>query len=529
VGMASRWLPRVYVLGMMAAAVGCNSDAETTSEQGDNLTSLTARQRLLTFEGIVYVKPGLSESAVLDVVHEQTRSAFGALLQSNVAAQTREFRNVSPASFKKRPVKVVASGPANAPPEDMIEVRYSYEDKAVVPVEMARRSALPLALLGQGYEPRVSSITNNCTKNDKDARDSVDMGLLWYVFNPSYKKCRDLIDSEQRRIDEDTSKLSDPATMVTASRAKRAFLPVTMKFAPAATASTPTYPEYERLFSGASEPGVLKISMMTGRLAHTAVETRKDGGYYEWLAALDVIFAKNEDFKLTTITPSVDVSTATVNGRTYNNLGFKDFIQWTVYGRGWPTKMPPEDRDDIAREIATRLDQKWVTFEKTVKVSIGGVPAKDLTIRLETLFGSEEDPTPHKEAIKKADVYIYNGHSYIGAGPLDPDLYRKEDFTSGYQLLWFDSCISYNYYHKDFFTIKDGGSKNLDLITNGLEAPEYMSGEAEGYFVNRLIDGSMPSYQTLLKVAKATDSLRVVDGELDNVYSPTTTPVRFQR
>jgi hypothetical protein len=513
---------------MLAAAVGCTSDAETSSEQGDNLTSLTARQRILSFEGIVYVQPNLSDSAILDVVHEQTRSAFGALLHSKVAAQTREFRNVSPTSFKKRPVKVVQGDTANAPAEDMIEVRYAYEDNAVVPVEMARKSALPLALLGQGYEPRLSSITNNCTKNDKDAQESVEGGLLWYVFNPSYKKCRDLIESEQRRIDEDTSKLSDPATMVPASRAKRAFLPVTMKFAPAATAATPTYPEYEKLFSGASEPGVLKISMMTGRLAHTAVETRKDGGYYEWLAALDTIFSKNADFKLTKITPSVDVSTATVNGRTYSNLGFKDFIQWTVYHR-WPTKMPTEDRDDITREIATRLDKKWVTFEKTVKVSIGGAPAKDLTLRLETLFGSEADATPHQAAIRKADVFIYNGHSYIGAGPLDPELYRKEDFTSGYQLLWFDSCISYNYYEKDFFTIKDGGSKNLDLITNGLEAPEYMSGEAEGNFVNRLIDGSMPSYQTLLKVAKATDSLRVVDGELDNTYNPTTTPIRFQR
>ena len=94
------------------------------------------------------------------------------------------------------------------------------------------------------------------------------------------------------------------------------------------------------------------------------------------------------------------------------------------------------------------------------------------------------------------------------------------------QLFFFDSCVSFNYYEKDFFTLKAGGSKVLDLITNGIEAPEYKSGEMQGNLIARLLDGSLPSYQTLLGSASATDSLRVVDGELDNSYHPSRVKVR---
>lgn len=74
--------------------------------------------------------------------------------------------------------------------------------------------------------------------------------------------------------------------------------------------------------------------------------------------------------------------------------------------------------------------------------------------------------------------------------------------------------------------LKPNGSQDLELIVNGIEAPTWSSGEANGYFINKLLNGRMPSYQTLLK-AKATDSLRVVDGEIDNVFDPKTTSVRL--
>jgi hypothetical protein len=273
----------------------------------------------------------------------------------------------------------------------------------------------------------------------------------------------------------------------------------------------------------------LTLALVTGRLAHKKVEARKDGGYFEWLSTLDVLFADHPDFAFTKIEPEENIATISAEGKKYENLGFKDFINWTVRKSGFPEGMPPSSRDNIQKTVAAKLDNHWVTFEKKIKVAIGSGAPQDLTIRLETLFGAETDPAPHKRATSRGDVYVYNGHSYIGEGPLDPSNFVPKDFTSGYQILWFDSCVSYNYYEKDFFTLKEGGSKNLELMTNGIEAPEEESGDAEGRLLSKLIDGSLPSYQTLLRSALATDSLRVVDGEIDNTFDPKKIPIRIVR
>ena len=87
--------------------------------------------------------------------------------------------------------------------------------------------------------------------------------------------------------------------------------------------------------------------------------------------------------------------------------------------------------------------------------------------------------------------------------------------------------MSYNYYEKDYLPLKSGGTKNLDLITNGLEAPAGRSGYALGKFISRMFDGTQASYLDLLTAASATDSLRVVDGEIDNKYSPSATPIKL--
>jgi hypothetical protein len=81
--------------------------------------------------------------------------------------------------------------------------------------------------------------------------------------------------------------------------------------------------------------------------------------------------------------------------------------------------------------------------------------------------------------------------------------------------------------------LKEGGTKNLDLVTNGLESWVNESGEAMGRFVGSFIDGKQNSYKDILKASQFTgfgyswgqDALRVVDGELDNKYKPTTTPI----
>ena len=524
-------LLRCASLAATLATVACGADdrASSTATDDEDLTSLTARQRILTFEGQVYVAPDATDAEILQAAQTQTQTAFGALLHFDVSVQTREVQNVDDKSFKKRKVTVVDPNRAGDAGTPMLEVKYTYRDNALVPVAMAHKTALNIAVLGQGAMDKTKDLVSLCTAGTKEEIEDEADGLFWYDFNPSKPTCRKELEKEQKVIDADTGKLADPKTQVSRSRADRMYLPVTAQLAGADTATRATYPEYDRLFSGASQDGVLTIAILNGRLSHDRVEARKDDGYYEWLAALDVIFMDHPDFALKKIEPSEDISFAYAENKKYTGLTFADVIQWTVYGRGWPQGMPPSSRDNIARTLANKLDNHWVTFEKEVQVSIGGRAPKPLTIRIETLFGADEDTAPHERALKRGDVVVYNGHSYIGYGPLDPSNYTRDSFTKGYQMFWFDSCVSYNYYEKDFFTLKDGGSKNLDLVTNGIEAPEYLSGEAEGKFISKLLGGTMPSYQTLLESAKATDALRVVDGEIDNQWTAAKTPVRLVR
>ena len=192
-------------------------------------------------------------------------------------------------------------------------------------------------------------------------------------------------------------------------------------------------------------------------------------------------------------------------------------------------------RSELRKTIANKLVRKWVTFEVPVTVTIRGQD-KPLTIKVQTYFGAETDSTPHKRGVKTSDIFVYNGHSYIGYGPLDPSRFRREDFPASYQIMMINGCVSYNYYEKDYIPLKEGGTKNLDLVTNGLESWVNESGEAMGRFVGAFIDGRLNSYPDILKASQFTyygydwgmDALRVVDGELDNKYKPTRTPITLR-
>jgi hypothetical protein len=72
------------------------------------------------------------------------------------------------------------------------------------------------------------------------------------------------------------------------------------------------------------------------------------------------------------------------------------------------------------------------------------------------------------------------------------------------------------------------GATDGEIITNGLEAPAWRSGYALGRFLNVMLNGKQASYKDLLAAAEDTDSLRVVDGELDNVYDPAKVPIRVR-
>jgi len=521
---------------LLAAAVSttacaADSDGEDVDSGEDDLTSLTARQRKLTFAGYVYVDQGTSDMQITSEIKRQTQSAFGALREANVGVNSRELKDVDPATFLKSEVSVVDPANRNAPPKKMTKVAYTFTDSAVVPVPMATRSAISLGLLGKGYQSQKNRILEECTNGDQHAHEFIDS--IWYVFDPSLANCKRAMSTEQQKIDADRRGLAQG--QVPLSEVNRLYLPMTANLHAVSESRATKYPEYDRLYAGGVEPGKLVIGMVSGMMADWAAgerhETYEDMGYGMWYEGLREVFKARPGFKLKGVDGVADPLKYSVGATQVSFASFDDMIAFELDNKN-PQGITYSNRNELRKAIAEKLVKHFVTFEVGVQVQ-KGAETKPLTIKLQSYFGAETDSTPHKRAIKTSDIFVYNGHSYIGYGPLDPSRFTAQDFPASYQVLMINGCVSYNYYEKDYIPLKQGGTQNLDLVTNGLESWVNESGPAMGRFVGSFIDGKLNSYKTILKNSQFTyfgydwgmDALRVVDGELDNKYSPSRTPI----
>ncbi len=510
------------VLGSSLAVAGCGSD-QTADNQ--DLTSVRGESRELKFEGRVYVAPGSSDDQILSVVHKQTKSAFGPLRTTDIGVNNRELKGVDPKTFVKRDVTVVDTDKAGDAGKPMIEVRYTYVDDAVVPTSMESRSSMPLVLLRPDYQSESQRILKECTRNDQEARDFAD--ALWYVFEPSVSSCGTAVKAEQKKIDTARAKLAKPDTQVSKLEANRLYLPITASLGADKTNHGDSYPEYDRLYRGGVKKDKLVISLINGLIDHDAGgELQDDSGFGEWLDTLDQIFTENPGFTVVEVEDGEDISHYTLSTGKSVTLDFPGAIALHS-GYGGPSGLTSSEKKELEGLFAERVVDHWVTFEVPKTVKIGKTGKKHaIGIQVTTFFGHADTTTPFKHAIKNSDVFLYNGHSLIGFGPLDPRNFTAADFPSSYQILFIDSCVSYNYYEADYIPLKTGGTKNLDLITNAVESPSWQSGYALGQFVNTLVNGKQASYLELLESAEATGSgMRVVDGELDNKYDPAKKPI----
>lgn len=513
---------RALVLALLALPA-CVADTTEVSQQSDDLTSLSARSRTLRFDGYVYVSPGASDQTILETVQAQTQTMFGPLKNAEIGVNSRELSGVDPATFKKSDVTVIDTSLANDPGKPMVKVKYRYKDIAVVPVAMASRSAITLALMSPKYEQQTARILEECTANDADAQDFA--SSIWYVFDPSLSRCQDAMAEEQAVIDAARAELDDPSTQISKAELDRLYLPTTVSLGADKTNKGTDYPEYDKLFSGGVEPGKLVIGLVNGFIDHSHTGSEADdSGYDEWMEELRETMANGPAFALTAVEPAEDLTSFTVNGKKVTGAKFTDLLAWELDGK-LPAGLKSSDRSALKKAVGQKLVKHWITLEAPMQVKIGKSGAtKPFTVKIQSYFGAESSSTPHKRAIKTSDVFIYNGHSYIGYGPLDPSQFSASDFPPSYQILFIDGCVSFNYYEKDYFPLKTGGTANLELITNGLEAPAYKSGYALGRFLNTLL-GAKASYKDLLAAAEDTDSLRVVDGEVDNKYTPSKKPI----
>ena len=509
-------------LPVLAFTAGCS---EQPVQSEEDLTAVRARSRELTFEGRVFVKPGTSESSILSLVHQQTKSAFGPLRTSDISVNNRELKGVDPKTFVKRDV-IVVDTEGSAEPVPMVEVRYTYVDDAVVPTRMKTRSSLAGAVLRPSYQSESQRILEECTANDSHARDFA--SALWYVFEPSVSSCGEAIQAEQKQIDAARTKLADPESEVALLDAERLYIPVTFALGADKTNDGKSYPEYDRLFSGGVKDDKLVISLINGLIDHEpGAELYQDSGYGEWLDTLSEVFDARPGWQVVDVEGGADISSYELESGKQISLSFEQII--ALNDGTTPSGISSSERSELEAMVAKRVADTWITFELPVTVQLGDEAKRDFGIQIMAYFGHAESTVPFKHAVKNSDVFIYNGHSMIGSGPLDPRNFSASDFPASYQILFIDGCVSYNYYEADYIPLKEGGTENLDLITNGIESPAWRSGFALGRFIATLLDGESASYLELLESAEATGSgLRVVDGELDNTYNPDKQPLAIE-
>jgi hypothetical protein len=530
-------LPLLTLL-LAATAVACAAPSDSVDNgaaAGDeeDLTSLTARARKLDFAGYVYVADGSRDEDILRAVKQQTQSAFGALRTAKVGVNSRELGDVDPKTFLKTPVTVVDKANAGAT-KKMTKVAYTYTDNALVPTTMATRSAISLALLGSNYASQTDKVLPQCTANDKEAKEFT--GSIWYVFDPSVSTCKPAMVAEQQKIDADRHGLA--AGQIPVSEVNRLYIPMQANLKSASQTTATKYPEYDRLYSGGVESGKLVIGMVSGMMADWAAgehhDTFEDEGFDMWMGGLREVFKARPGFKLVSVDPAGDLLKYKVGSTNVTFASFEDVIAFELDNKN-PAGVTSSNRDALRKAVADTVVRRFITFEVPVQVTMNGA-TKPVTIKLQSYFGAETDSTPHKRLIKTSDIFVYNGHSYIGYGPLDPSRFTAADFPPTYQVMNVNGCVSYNYYEKDYIPLKQGGTKNLDLVSNGLESWVNESGPAMGRFVGAFIDGKQSSYKDILKAAQFTyfgydwgmDALRVVDGEVDNKYTPTHTPIKVQ-
>lgn len=527
------------------AACGGSSDATSSSDEND-LTSNSASERTLTFQGMFYVPTGTSDQTVAQLAQTQAKAAFGALRTSNMMVKSKYMTGIVPGSIKRLPVNVLdTSKPKGTKGTVAVRVTYQYKDVLLVPKTRASE-VFTTALLNPAYDSMQSVVRKNCT----GAESTEGSEPIWYSFDTSSAACMKDVTDEDAKIQTDRGNLPAPAGFkypwITLTEKNRVFFPTTMSIGPDTTNQKVSYPEYDQLYAGHGvEEGKLVVGIVGGYATHKAVASEKplQGKYKDPQGQLTNDAFVFEEFMWASLIALSARPTFTmkspldlhfqVNGHDYTFASYSDLAVFSYSDQGTQprTNAAPADvtadHDALEQAIMDRLSKTWLTWEAPVTVTQGAA-AHPLTLKLQAYFGTDEENTDvFKQAIKSSDVLGYMGHSYTGHGPYAPGKIVAADFPKSYQLMFWNGCVSYNYYDASFMALKPGGSKALDIVANAIEG---QFSEQEGTFAAAIFDGSLPSYSELLTRLQAPeksfgtgndtayDPFRVVDGELDNVY-----------
>lgn len=249
-----------------------------------------------------------------------------------------------------------------------------------------------------------------------------------------------------------------------------------------------TYPEYERLIN---EAGEIPVHILIGM---------------------------DNPFKSTDPSRSDDIAV-----KTYNKLS--DLLSQ----RGYTSRKWSEEEIKKFMQNSSNKIPAVTTFTKefpraTMKVRLFFGPSGEMQSKPFHYF--------FKDALEKASVMVYAGHSGLGeyvapqsiAKSLGASLKPPKD---RYQIWFFNSCSSYPYFNRDYFDLKmtsedPEGTKNLDIITNGLSTYFYALTPSTLVLINSVEDYAKGylkrSYQSMINRGDSMNFM-AVNGDKDNPTS----------
>jgi hypothetical protein len=519
-------LPLVFLFGC-----GPGPEAGTS----DELTSKSAVERELTIKAFVYVDEKANSYTVQDTVQRQVRTAFGPLRIGKISVDDREFRNnIDPSTFSKTVLEVVKKNEdgSRVVLKKVARVSYVYTARALVDKSLAGQSSFSLALLMGNYQSFVDEIIKDCVENYEHDREFA--SSFWYVWAPAQYACKQRIQKEVAELNKEREGLAE--NQIGEKELARRYLPLTAELKEVAAPKT-TYPEYNQLY-GIDDAGKSRIVVyqILGVASHSDdpidEQFENDMGFKEYFKLFKTLAGSFKTLKVAADS-QVNPLSVTYGGKTYTGT-FADLYSWTVSQTNFPSEVT--DTRAFRRAIHDHVHMKWVKLEVPLSVT-SARGSKKMTLEIRLIFGTEGnygDRAIWREAFKNADVALYDGHSYIGSGPLDPANYSAADFSNRYQILFFNSCVSFNYYGVNYFKLKSGGTKNLDLVTNGLEVWINNGGVSMAQFIAALFNGKQSSWLTVLEKTAISsywgvhDPNRNVDGELDNTYDPSVDPITVE-
>ncbi len=530
----------VALAGMVAAASGgCAADGDlseyTDEADPDEIVGANAVGRNLTVASYVLVAPTATDAQILDAVKREVRPLLGSMHAIQVGTNDRDAANVDPTTFQRDTVTVVDPANPSAPTTTMLRVRFSYTDRVTVPKTVLTdsygrlsRSTLETTLLMSNWAASGTSLTDPCTSEDGDWGAS----YLYFSFDPTTTRCRDMIRTEDQAILAERRGLAD--NQITVRERDRVFLPRTARLT-SITDRRVRYPEYHRLFTGST----FDVYSFFGA---DDVASAHDIGAENFFLYMRTLTTTFPTMRLAAHDGS-NLASVTWNGHAIANVTPTRVFTWIIDGRDYPTEVATADRDRFRSQVIAQWRDRYIDLTMPMNASIQyrtSTPnTHALAVTVHVYYAERPSTSVYEEAWQNGNVVQYTGHTYIGSGgPIDARNYTASDFPDRYQIFMANSCVSFSYYNNNFADLHPGGTRNLDTITNGLSVYLKNSGLSSARLITGLLDGRMQSYASLLSNmridlpwARSYDANRVADGETDNVfttanYTVGVTPVR---